>query len=342
MSADFTPFGLAVGHATDAEGATGVTVVRGVNGAMRAASAVIGRATGTRELDTTAPWHLADRADVVLLAGGSAYGLDAAAGAMRWCEERGRGYPIGNGVVPIVPAAIIYDLTPLGRFDARPTADMVYAACESARATPIAEGSIGAGTGATVGKLSGAPMKGGVGCVTLRRDGLTVGALAVVNALGEVFDAAGRSLTGGRRAANAPPPSALSSSPRAMSNTTLALIAIGETIERSELTQLARAASGALHRRIVPAGTSFDGDVVFAVCPPPGAGGPPQIHDRSASPSHPNRSAASGSEASRALEHLLALETLAGLALEAAIERAVRLARGRDGIPGLADDTPVA
>ena len=345
MTADFAPLGLAIGHATDSEGATGLTVVRGVHGHLRAASAVIGRATGTRELDTTMPWHLADRADVIMLAGGSAYGLDAAAGAMRWCEERGRGFPIGAGVVPIVPAAIIYDLTPLGRFDARPTADMAYAACEGARSSPVAEGSVGAGTGATVGGLSGTPMKGGVGCATLHRDGLTVGAIAVVNALGDVRDAHGRIIAGGRRETLAPRSSrrAAGAAPKPMANTTLALVAIDRTIGRPELAQLAQAAGGALHRRIVPAGTSFDGDVVFAVCPPPagspGAGPPPRDHDRAERAPESHHSAALPSESSRSLEQLLAFEMLAVLALEEAIERAVRLARGRDGIPGLADTT---
>src|SRR2546423_163409 len=152
---DWTPFGLAIGHATDDVGATGVTVVRGVDGAFRAAAAVLGRATGTRELETLAPWHVADRCDAILLAGGSAYGLDAAAGVMRWMEERGRGFAVGGGVVPIVPAAVLFDLSPLGDFHARPTADMAYAACERARADNIAEGSVGAGTGATVGKAAG-------------------------------------------------------------------------------------------------------------------------------------------------------------------------------------------
>lgn len=347
MTADFAPLGLAVGHATDREGATGLTIVRGVHEHMRAASAVIGRATGTRELETTMPWHLADRADVIMFAGGSAYGLDAAAGAMRWCEERGRGFPIGTGVVPIVPAAIIYDLTPLGRPDARPTAEMAYAACESARSSPVSEGSVGAGTGATVGNLSGTPMKGGVGCATLRREGLTVGAIAVVNALGDVHDAEGRILAGGRRETlrDSPPRSPVSAAPKPMANTTLAMVAIDRTIERTELSQLAHAASAALHRRIVPAGTTFDGDVVFAVCPPPGAspraGTPPQTHDRTETTPESHRSTATRGESSRSLEQLLAFEMLAVLALEDAIERAVRLARGRDGIPGLAD-TPAA
>ena len=124
MSADLSALGLAVGHATDHAGATGLTIVRGVDRAFRCAAAVIGRATGTRELHAASPFHLVDRVDAVMLTGGSAYGLDAAAGAMRWMEERGRGHPVNGGVVPIIPAAVIFDLVPLGSFtraaDARP------------------------------------------------------------------------------------------------------------------------------------------------------------------------------------------------------------------------------
>src|SRR5689334_4182997 len=107
---DLTPFGLALGHATDADGATGLTVIRGVDAPFRAAAALVGRASGTRELAVASPDHLVDRVDAILLTGGSAYGLDAAAGVMRWMEERGRGFPVGAGVVPIVPAAVLFDL----------------------------------------------------------------------------------------------------------------------------------------------------------------------------------------------------------------------------------------
>src|SRR5829696_3811781 len=152
----FASCGLVVGHATDVAGATGCTVVRGDPAPFRCGVAIVGRATGTRELALLDPGHLVDRVDAIVLAGGSAYGLDCAAGVMRWMEERGRGFDVGAGVVPIVPAAAIFDLLPLGRFAARPTADMAYAACESASASRVAEGSVGAGTGATVGKVLGA------------------------------------------------------------------------------------------------------------------------------------------------------------------------------------------
>ena len=152
---DFGPLGIAVGHATDEVGATGCTVVRGISGPLRGTAAVIGRATGTRDLLPLTMHHLVDRIDAILLTGGSAYGMDAAAGVMRWMEERGRGFPVGDGVVPIVPAAVVFDLRPLGSFAARPTPEMAYAACESARSAGVPEGSVGAGTGTTVGKAAG-------------------------------------------------------------------------------------------------------------------------------------------------------------------------------------------
>ncbi|HEX6966349.1 MAG TPA: P1 family peptidase [Gemmatimonadaceae bacterium] len=320
MCADFAPFGLAVGHAMDDAGGTGLTVVRGIDGPMRAAAAVLGRATGTRELDALSPHHLVDRVDAILLTGGSAYGLGAADGVMRWMEEHGRGFPIGSGVVPIVPAAVIFDLAPLGAFGARPTPAMAYTACEEARSADIAEGSVGAGTGATVGKAAGIEraMKGGIGCWVERADSLAVGALTVVNALGDVRDAAGRIIAGARaddgsfldvqRVLARQGPGLAAPDARAMHNTTLAVVATNALLTRVELMQLARAAGAALARRITPVGTSFDGDVIFAVGP----------HE--------------GTPASA-----LQVEALAVRALEAAVERAVRLARGRDGIPGLAD-----
>jgi L-aminopeptidase/D-esterase-like protein len=324
VSVDLAPWGLAVGHATDAEGGTGLTVVRGINGSFHAAVAVLGRATGTRELHTLSPTHLVDRIDAILLTGGSAYGLDAAAGVMRWMEERGRGFPVGGGVVPIVPAAVIFDLTPLGRFTARPTADMAYAACEEARAADVAEGSVGVGTGATVGTVAGraSAMKGGFGCAIARGGSVSVVAMAVVNAAGDVRDAGGSIIAGARKpgggfadVARLAADGALVPSFRdaAARHTTLAFVAVDSTLTRLDLAQLAVAAGAALYRRITPVGTSVDGDVVFAACPV-SESGPPR--DRPILPH---------------------VEALAVEALELAIERGVRTARGREGVPGLAD-----
>ncbi|HET9684971.1 MAG TPA: P1 family peptidase, partial [Gemmatimonadaceae bacterium] len=182
MTTSFAPCGLVVGHATDVDGATGCTVVRGSERPFRCAVHVLGRATGTRELALLEPAHLVDRVDAILLAGGSAYGLDAAAGVMRWMEERARGFAVGAGVVPIVPGAVVFDLAPLGRFDARPTPAMGYDACERAVPEPE-EGSVGAGTGATVGKAAGpaGAMKGGVGMGAADAGDVVVRAVAVVN-----------------------------------------------------------------------------------------------------------------------------------------------------------------
>ncbi len=326
---DLTRFGIRIGHATDDDGATGCTVLLGADGPLRGAVHVLGRATGSRELAALDPTHLVDRVDAILLTGGSAYGLEAAGGLMRWLEERGRGFPVGGGVVPIVPAAVIFDLAPLGRFDARPTGAMARAAADTASASGIAEGSVGAGAGATVGKGAGADraMKGGVGLAVVEGGGIAAGAIAVVNAFGDVRDALGRILAGARA------PNGLFADTRALlaagglrggfgsvagTNTTLAVVFVDRVLPRGELQALAAAATGALQRRITPTGTLLDGDVVFAVCPQPG----------------------SGADEARLPGDLFGASVLAQDALERAIERGVRLAHGRDGIPGLADLPP--
>lgn len=319
MGVSLARFGLAVGHATDADGGTGCTVVRGIDGPHRAACAVIGRATGSRELALLEPGHLVERVDAIVLSGGSAFGLDAATGVMRWMERRGRGFPVGAGVVPIVPAAVLFDLAPLGRFDARPDAAMGEAACDAAVSEGIAEGSVGAGTGLTVGKVLGraGAMKGGFGLAVHYSEGCAAAAMVAVNAFGDVRDAQGGILAGARL-----PDGAWADTPRVLAaggperafgaaagpNTTLAVVAVDAAFSRVELQQLARAATAAYHRRIAPAGSSFDGDIVFALAPMEG----PRVP-------------------------LVQAEMLVVAALEEAIERAVRLARGRDGVPGLGD-----
>ena len=303
----FASCGLAVGHATDAAGATGCTVIRGIDKPFRCAAHVVGRATGTRELALLDPGHLVSRVDAILLAGGSAYGLDATAGVMRWMEEHQRGFDVGAGVVPIVPAAVIFDLLPLGQFDTRPTWDMAHAACE--QATPeAAEGSIGAGTGATVGKIAGAgrASKGGVGVGEADGGAVHLRALAVVNALGDVRDATGAIIAGARGANGAWLDTAtyVASGETDISrfeslagrNTTLCVVSTNAELSRVQLASVARAASAALFRRITPVGTMFDGDVVFATSPDGG-----------------------GVDASPAQ-----VEALAVIALERALERGVR------------------
>jgi len=309
----FAACGLLVGHATDAEGATGCTVIRGERGPFRCGVAVVGRATGTRELALLEPAHLVDRVDAILLSGGSAYGLDSAAGVMRWMEERRRGFDVGAGVVPIVPAAVLFDLSPLGRFDTRPTPEMAYEACERATAD-VVEGSVGAGTGATVGKAAGPAhaMKGGVGCGAMDAGALVVRAIAAVNALGDVRDAGGRIVAGARaddgtwldsaaliaRGGDEPPRFDV----LAGRNTTLAVVATNAALDRAALGALAHAASAALYRRITPAATPFDGEVIFATAP------------------------VSGGVTTSAAQ----VEALAVRALEMAIERGVRTAAPGD------------
>lgn len=302
----FASCGLTVGHATEAAGATGCTVVRGAERPFRCAVEVLGRATGTRELALLDPAHLVDRVDAILLAGGSAYGLDAAAGVMRWMEERGRGFAVGAGVVPIVPAAAIFDLAPLGRFEARPTPAMAYEACDRA-AADVVEGSVGAGTGATVGKAGGpeGAMKGGIGAGAADMGEVVVRALAVVNALGDVRDGKGRIVAGARTADGEWLDSARFMARGGESvrfdavaghQTTLCVVSTNVALDRVALGAVARAASAALYRRITPVGTSFDGDVTFATAP-----------------------TASEHSAPAAQVEALAVE-----ALEQAIERAVR------------------
>ena len=311
--------GITVGHWTDLPRATGCTVVLAPAGGMRAACAVRGRATGTRELDALSPRHVVGHVDAILLTGGSAYGLGAADGVMRWLRERGRGFPVGPaGVVPIVPTAVIFDfdLAPGSKADRWPTADDAYRACAAA-AVDIPEGTVGAGTGATVGKALGPrrAMKGGVGTWAAAGGEVVVGALVVLNAVGNVLDGAGKVLAGAR-APDGTFPDALAyfaagGAPfggGAGRHTTLAVVATNAALDRPALESLAHAAGDALARRIVPYGTLFDGDVVFA------------LSTAAVTPATP-----------------LQVEALAALAVPEAVERAVRLARGMQDIPGLAD-----
>lgn len=307
-------FGISVGHATDVEGATGCTVIRGTSGPLRASAFAFGRATGTRESALLEPWASNDRIDAILLTGGSAYGLDAAAGVMRWMEEQGRGYAIAGGVVPIVPAAVVFDLAPLGSFSARPTAAMAYDACKRATPSGWEEGSVGAGTGCTVGKLFGPThaMKGGLG-VGLAGADLMACAITAVNAVGHVRGRDGTIIAGPRDPRGGLADSEAIGASRGLfvdpaANTTISVVALNRTYSKLDLHRIARAASAAHARRIGPSGTSFDGDVVFAVCP---------------------LDAASGD--------LVRGEIMGTAALEDGIVRAVRAAKGRDGIPGLSD-----
>ncbi len=319
---DFSPLGMVVGHAQDPHGITGCTVVRRERGAMRCGGVQLGRATASREFAIADPRHSTDRVDAILLTGGSAYGLDAAAGVMRWMEEQQRGFPIAGGVVPIVPAAAIFDLGMMGPFTTRPTADEAYRACAAGSRTP-AEGSVGAGTRASVGKVAGAAraMKGGFGAWVVRSGEIIVGAVVVTNAVGDIRDASGRIIAGARadggRFLDATTvltgggPRRGDDAPASM-NTTIGAVITNALLSRADLQQLASAATAAWYRRITPCATQFDGDTLFALGPTDGGIGASAV----------------------------AVEVLAVQAMEMAVERSVRLARGRDGIPGLADAAP--
>ncbi len=180
--------GVEVGHFTDSRRPTGCSVVIVRDGAVAGVD-VRGAAPGTRETDLLAPTNVVDRVHAILLAGGSAWGLDAAAGVMRWLEEQGIGYPAGPVRVPIVPGAVLFDLM-VGDPSIRPDAAAGYRACELASSRPPAQGNVGAGTGASIGKIFGMDraMRGGIGTASVTVDGVTVGALVACNALGDVID----------------------------------------------------------------------------------------------------------------------------------------------------------
>lgn len=265
--------GLSVGQADDREAATGCTAILGP---FNAAVDVRGLASGSRELDVLSPLHVVDRCDALLLTGGSAFGLSAADGVVRWLEERGRGFQTSVASVPIVPAAVIFDLA-RGAAERRPDPAMGYAAASGADTSAVYEGAHGAGTGATVGKLLGIEHSepGGVGCwAEVYADG-AVAALAVVNAFGDVLDASGRILAGCRKESGEFLDTAAAlrqgglhggfGSLRPAENTTLGVVALEAPVTRVGLQIVARQAMNAVARRISPANTSFDGDIVFAL-----------------------------------------------------------------------------
>jgi L-aminopeptidase/D-esterase-like protein len=267
--------GFLVGHASDSVGCTGCTVILCPEGTVGGVD-IRGSAAGTRELDALSPLHLVPHVHGVLLAGGSAFGLDAAAGVMQYLEERGIGFDVQVTRVPIVPTAILFDLR-LGDARARPDARMAYAACQQAADSPIAEGSVGAGTGATVGKLYGIgrAMKAGLGAAGLDLPGgVQVAALAVVNAFGDVCDpSTGRLLAGAREA---PESLRLVDTAAAMrrgvtrqgytaESTTLAVVATNARLTKAQATKMAQVAHQGLVRTIVPVHTTLDGDLVIGL-----------------------------------------------------------------------------
>jgi L-aminopeptidase/D-esterase-like protein len=236
---------------------------------------VRGAAPGTRETDLLDPCHLVQQVHGITLAGGSAWGLDAASGTVRWLEEQGAGLDIGVGRIPLVPAAVLFDVM-LGDMRIRPDAAAGYAACQAANNERPAEGSVGAGSGAVVGKIFGAAraMKGGIGTASFTVDGVTVGALVACNALGDVYHPYTGQLLAGARTADGKQllcsRDALlrGEEPRpilAGSNTTIGVVATDAQITKAQAQRLATVAHDGLARAINPVHTMSDGDTLFAL-----------------------------------------------------------------------------
>jgi L-aminopeptidase/D-esterase-like protein len=259
----FVSAGVRIGHVT--RDGTGVTVVLFPPGSVGSGE-VRGGAPATRELDLLDPSRTVARVDAIAFAGGSAFGLAAADGVMRYLAERGRGYATAAGPVPIVPAACIFDLVEAG--GTPPGADDGYAAAVAAeRDDGLATGPVGAGAGATVGKWRGreAAVAGGVGVAFASVDGVEVGALAIVNALGDVVAADGTTIAGSTAPAEAPDFPTEQPFEEHRANTTLALVVTDAALDKAECFLVAQSAHGGFARALRPAHTRFDGDVAFAV-----------------------------------------------------------------------------
>jgi L-aminopeptidase/D-esterase-like protein len=277
--------GIAVGHHTLAERPTGCTVILAGAEGMVAGVDVRGGAPGTRDIELLDPSNSVQRVHAIVLSGGSAFGLDAASGAMRWLDERKIGFRIAGTQVPIVPAAILMDLAFGGRPDVRPGPECGYRAASAATADAVAEGNVGAGAGATVGKLGEPrrPMKAGIGTSALvRPDGLIVAALVAVNAVGDIVDPATNRVIAGARTeegtgfadarrllrAGAALPA------RPGENTTLGVIATNATLTKAQARKVAQMAHDGLARTIYPIHTPADGDTIFALAGGTRAGEP--------------------------------------------------------------------
>jgi L-aminopeptidase/D-esterase-like protein len=308
--------GILVGHHTLAERPTGCTVVLAVEGAIGGVD-VRGGAPGTRETALLDPVNTVQKLHAVVLSGGSAFGLDAATGTVRWLEENGIGFEVGELRVPIVAGAILFDLR-VGDWRIRPDAECGYRAAESADADAPAEGNAGAGAGATVGKIAGMgrAMKGGIGSAAIRgQDGLVVGALIAVNAVGDVIDpTTGRVIAGvrtedGRGLADARVLVRESGASPTFSNTVIGVVATNASLTKAQATKVAQMAHDGLARAISPAHTPLDGDTIFALSTGQGGGD----------------------------AEVLEIGALAADAVTEAILRAVRAAEGLPGLPSASD-----
>jgi L-aminopeptidase/D-esterase-like protein len=306
--------GVRVGHASDFDALTGCTAILCDGGAVAGVD-IRGSATGTQEMDVMSPGHVTDRVHAVVFAGGSAFGLEAASGVRRYLEKKGVGFDTGVAKVPIVPCAILYDLG-IGKAGVRPTREMGEAAAAAATADAVKEGAVGAGTGATVGKLLGMrqAMKSGIGSATVSLEGILVSALVAVNAVGDIRDPqTGTLIAGARRSAES---LELADSELQMKrglrggfrreNTTLAVVATNARLNKVQATKLAQMGSLGMARTIYPVNTMSDGDLVIAL----------SLGDKAA--------------------NVDALGVAAAEAVAQAIVRAVRLAPSLGGLPGLA------
>ena len=270
--------GIRVGQSESETAKTGVTVVLCKKDGAIAGGSVRGAAPGTRETDLLKPGNLVERAHAVVLAGGSAFGLDAAGGVMRYLEQMGRGLDMGDAIVPIVPAAVLYDLA-VGDAKIRPDAAMGRADCMSAR-KGLEQGRHGAGAGATVGKLvpGAVPQAGGIGSASITlQEGITVGAIMAVNAVGDVYDPSSGSVIG---CAHLPDGTAITAEsllwgtapapqhiriPAPGSNTTIGVVAVDCKLTKAQVNRLADVAHDGLARAIRPVHTQMDGDTIFAL-----------------------------------------------------------------------------
>lgn len=311
--------GIKAGHFTDSRRPTGCTVLLFEKGAAAGVD-VRGGAPGTRETDLLNPVSMAQQIFAIMLAGGSAFGLDAASGAMRYLSERRIGYVLGKVVVPIVPAAILFDLE-IGDTNIRPTAESGYKACQAASSGRVPEGNVGAGAGATIGKLFGMKqaMKSGLGSASIRvgNTGIVVGALVAVNAVGDVVDPkTGKIIAGARK----PDGSGFMDSMarirdgysvriEAGKNTTIGVVATNVALDKAQATKVAQMAHDGLARTINPVHTPNDGDTIFAV--------------------------ATGAISTRA--NYASIGALAADVMAQAVLRAVMNARGIPGLPSYSD-----
>jgi len=267
--------GIKVGHFTLTERPTGCTVLLCEAGGTAGVD-VRGSAPGTRETDLLNPINMVQQVQAILLSGGSAYGLDAATGVMRYLEERGLGFPIGGGVVPIVPAAILFDLG-VGNFKIRPNAESGYQACVAASTGPVAEGNVGAGAGATIGKMFGPKftMKSGIGTasVTVGDTGIIVGALVAVNAVGDVYQSDTGRIVAGARSEDGKSyrnsMAAVMNGARVLlqpgGHSTIGIVATNAPFTKTQMTKIAQMAHDGYARAINPVHTMADGDTIFSV-----------------------------------------------------------------------------